>query len=186
MVAGQYGKGRAPKYRCRNGKESGALVCSGGYVMARYVEQVVFDWLQTQASDVESATVSQLAAQTRRSVGRSEVERLGRELARVEEALQRLVVQEASSPEVPATVFASARHELVERHRALADAVEAEGRDLRTSAENPAAMARELLGVWATSPVELRRKLLRGLVSRVVVTSGRPRSEVRVVPAWEG
>lgn len=186
MVAGEFGHAHAPKYRCRNGKEVGPAVCSGGYVMASYVERIVLEWLATQASDVEAAAAAELAANVRVSVGRSEVERLSRELLRVEEALTRLVVQEAESPEVPGSVFASARQELMERHRVVSDAVESAGRDVRSAEVDPGAAARELLGVWETSPVELRREMLRRLVGRVVVWSGRPQARVEVVPVWGG
>lgn len=184
MVAGQYGSRQAPKYRCKVGKEQGPLACSGGYVMAGFVEGAVRDWLVEQAEDVDAAAAAALAARSHQAVGRSEVERLSREVAKVAEALQRLVVQEATSPEVPRDVFVSAREELAGQHRSLSAALEEAARATRATPEDPRGVARSLLEVWETSPVALRRQLLGRLVARVEVWSGRPQARVRVVPVW--
>jgi len=47
-------------------------------------------------------------------------------------------------------------------------------------------------GIWlfvrwadAVETVEHRRKVLRDLISHVVVTTGRPRATVAVLPAWD-
>lgn len=186
MVAGQYGAARAPKYRCKRAKEQGPEACVGGYVMAGYVEDAVLDWLREQAEDVDAAAAAALAVQAKRAVGRSEVERLAREVSRVGEALQRLVVQEATSPEVPREVFVGAREELSAQHQALTAALEEASRESRASEEDPGRVAQELLAVWDTSPVALRRQLLGRLVARVMVWSGRPQARIEVVPVWGG
>lgn len=184
MVAGQYGRRREPKYRCSTGKEQGPDACVGGYVLASYVEAEVLAWLRDLAGEVESARLAALAADTRRVATRSEVERLAREVARVDEALQRLLVQRAESPDLPGSVFEAAIDELSTRRAGLVAALEEAQRVERGSVSDPAAVARGLLESWDTRPVEHRREVLRSLVARVDVLTGRPRASVDVVPTW--
>lgn len=184
MVAGQYGQARRPKYRCKNGKESGPEVCRGGYVMAPFVEAEVFAWLQDQAADVDRARDAAAAAGVRRTSVESEVKRLSRELTKAEQSLQRLFVNQAKDP-VPDGVFKASRVELEEEHAGLTEALEAAQRDVRRAVVDPGAVARGLMESWETRPVEHRREVLRSLIRAVWVTTGRPRAEVVVQPVWE-
>lgn len=185
MVAGQYGRARRPKYRCKNGKESGPEVCTGGYVMAGFVEDQVFGWLQEQAADVDTARDAAAAAGVRRTSVEDEVTRLSRQLASVEASLQRLVVSQAKDP-VPDSVYKAARAELEEEHAGLVESLESSQREVRRSVLDPGAVARGLVESWETRPVEHRREVLRSLVRAVWVTTGRPRAEVVVDPVWAG
>ncbi len=184
MVAGQFGHARSPKYRCKAGKEQGPTVCVGGYVMASLVEGAVLEWLRGQAEDVETAAEAALAAETIRQRGVDEVERLRRQLSGVQQQLERLVLAQASQPEVPDAVWAQTRVKLGEQYRSLESALESAGREVRAGVGDPQVVASGLLGVWETSPVEHRRQLLRSLVGEVRVWSGRPAARVVVVPAW--
>jgi len=185
MVAGQYGARHEPKYRCKTGKEQGPEGCVGGYVMASYVEGEVLAWLEDLAGDVEAAAAVVQVADARRASLRSDAQRLAREVVRVDEALQRLLVQRAESPHLPASVFDAAIAELGERHEGLTLSLEEAERAERTTVADPVAVARGLVGEWWTAPVEHRRELLRQLVDRVVVTTGRPRATVVVLSTWD-
>lgn len=184
MVAGQYGSGRAPKYRCTRGKEQGAAGCIGGYVMASFVEARVLEWLEELAEDVETAAGAKAAAVARRTTAASEEARLARELARAEDALGRVALQNAQTP-LPASVYRRVHGELSEQVAQLEAALEDAGRAGRAVAVDPAAVAAGLLESWHESPVEHRREVLRSIVSGVWVTTGRPRAVVEVRKAWE-
>jgi site-specific DNA recombinase len=185
MVAGQYGARHEPKYRCKAGKESGPEVCAGGYVTASYVEGEVLVWLRDLAADVDAAADSAVAASARRTTLVSEGERLAREIQRVEDSLQRLLVQQVSMEGVPDSVFVAARTELTEQHAALSESLEATQRAGRRAIVEPAVVAAGLLEEWDDLPVPARREVLRDLVARVRVWTGRPRATVVVEPAWD-
>lgn len=184
MVAGQFGERRAPKYRCKTGKEQGPEGCAGGYVMAAYLERIVVDWLREVAGDVDGRRERRAAAAARRAVAVSDEKRLAREVLRVDEALKRLAKQNAVTP-MPSAVYREAYDELMVERERLAAALDHAGRERRTAAANPAREAAELLDSWEERPVEHRREALRRLVSHLEVRTGRPRAVVRVVPAWE-
>lgn len=184
MVAGQYGRRREPKYRCKRGQEQGPEVCAGGYVMAAYVEREVLGWLAGISGDVDEATAVARESAAVRAATRSEGDRLARQVVRVEEALTRLAVQDAERP-LPESVYRSAYDELTGQLVGLQAALEEARRRERGLVEDPAGLAADLLGSWGGRPVEHRREALRKLVCRVVVWTGRPRAIVRVVPVWE-
>lgn len=183
MVAGQFGRSGEPKYRCKTGKEQGPQGCAGGYVMATYVEGVVKQFLEHHARDVEAAQEASLAARARRTVRRSEVQRLARETKRVGEALARLAVQNAQTP-LPPAVYRQAHGELAEQLATLEEALEAAQREERAVVVNPRKVARELLRSWDTTRVHARRTVLCDLVARVDVTTGRPRASFVVWSTW--
>lgn len=184
MVAGQFGARREPKYRCKAGKESGPQVCAGGYVMATFVEAGVLTWLQELAGEVETARRAALSAGARRTTVRSEAERLARQIGRVEDELRQLALANARAP-MPTSVYDAAVAELTAQLDALAAALEDAERAGRRAVTDPAVVAAGLLESWETRPVEHRREVLRDLVARVEVTTGRPRAIVEVVPFWE-
>lgn len=184
MVAGQYGARREPKYRCKTGKEQGPETCAGGYVMAHVVEGEVLVWLRQLASEVDAARRAALAAGARRSTVRSESERLAREIARVEKEMTQLALANARTP-MPETAYAAAVDELGAQLQQLQAAHEAADRTARRAVSDPAVVAADLLESWETRPVEHRREVLRSLVARVVVTTGRPLATVDIEPTWE-
>jgi site-specific DNA recombinase len=182
MTAGQFGAQRSPKYRCKASHDVGAH--PGGYIMAAFVERTVFDWLRDLASDVERAgTVSAMAvaAQTRRVHGVEEIER---EIAAIDDRMVRLTMQLVDEV-VPRSTYEAARDELLAVRSGLEERVAA-ARVVahRPGVRDPQALAVQLLGEWDEMPVALRRDALRRLLSRVVVTPGRPRGTVEVIPAW--
>lgn len=183
MVAGQFGARGEPKYRCKTGKEQGPQGCSGGYVMATYVEGVVKAWLEHHARDVDAAQEASLAARARRASTRSEAQRIAREMKRLGDALTRLAVQHAETP-LPQDVYRQAYGELTVQLTALEEALEAAQREERAAVTNPRKVARELLRSWDTTPVHVRRTVLGDLMARVDVTTGRPRASFVVWSTW--
>lgn len=180
MVAGQYGSGRTPKYRCSQAKESGNH--AGGYVMATYVEGVVLAWLREVADDVGGAATLAHAAASRRTRRQTDVEVLQREVAAIDVKmtdLTKALVDKVVEPGYYATVrdqFAGQRAQLADRlARARIEAA-------APAAPIPSAAAAAVLEQWDELPVPQRRQALRALIDRVIVTSGRPRSKVEVIP----
>ena len=182
MTAGQYGANREPKYRCKAAKEQGRH--AGGYVMAGYVEGEVLAWLQGVAADVDAAVDLSLAAAGKASRRRDDARVLERELASLDEQLVRLTVDLASGL-VPEAAYAAARDVIGGKREAVAARL-AEVRRLAQAprSDRPQAAAAALLRDWDLLPVPQRREALRRLVARVVVTPGRPRAVVEVVPSW--
>lgn len=184
MVAGQFGHAHEPKYRCKAGKESGPEVCTGGYVMAAYLERHVVEWLTERAGRVDAARLDHVAAKSHAVSSKSEEDRLARELLRIEEAIGRLAMQDAKAP-LPGEVYARARGELEAEHAALTASLQHAQRTTRGLVDDPAVAARTLLEGWKTRPVEHRREALRQLIREVRVLTGRPRAVVTIVPVWE-
>lgn len=184
MVAGQFGREGVPKYRCSTSKEKGSGACAGGYVMASYVEAHVLGWLQgvADAVDERSARVGAVAPVVVSARAQEEV--LARQIARADEALTRLVVQNAEDP-LPEGVYRSARAELEDRIAGLTEALEAVRRDARRAPVDRRVAAASLLESWDQLLVSGRREVLRGLMDCVLVTTGRPRATFRVVDVWE-
>lgn len=182
MTAGQYGARREPKYRCKAAKEQGRH--AGGYVMAGFVEAAVLDWLREVADDVEAAVDLSLAAAAKSSRRRDDAGMLERELASLDDQLVRLTVDLASGL-VPEAAYVAAR-DLIAGKREVVQARLAELQRLAAAprSDRPQAAAAALLRDWDLLPVPQRREALRRLVARVVVTPGRPRALVEVVPAW--
>lgn len=184
MVAGQFGQGRKPKYRCKAAKEQGPAACTGGYVMAPFLEAAVLEWLEQRAGQVDVARHDQAALTARRTAAKSDERRLAREVARVEEGLMRLAMQDATQP-LPPAVYQRARAELEEQLQQLGAALEEAQREQRSSKVNVRAAARSLLEDWDERPVEHRREALRELVGEVRVLTGRPRAQITVRGVWE-
>jgi len=183
MTAGQFGDRRVPKYRCSAGKETGAH--PGGYVLADYLERQVLDWVAGLAAEVVAAAGADDAAAGRAAARRADVARAARDVAALDAQLVALTRQLAAGI-VPEAAYTAARDEITAARQVAAGRLQAAEDDAALAAARPAAAARDLLTDWELLPVSARRAALRALVARVEVTCGRPRAQVRVVPAWEG
>jgi DNA invertase Pin-like site-specific DNA recombinase len=183
MQAGQFGNGRTSKYRCRRGKETG--IHDGGYITASFVEGSVRTWLETVAADIDDATVTAAAAHASRARRRSDAARLAREVTALDRQLVELTKQ-LTAGVVPAAVYAATRDDLMTARDAAAARQLLEEDRARMDPVRPGRAAAALLAQWDTLPVENRRALLRRLIARVVVTPGRPRGTVEIVPTWQG
>ena len=151
--------------------------------MASFVEREVLAWVASLSGEVESAAAA-LGAGARQVSIEVESGRLAREVARAEEALARLAVQNAEAP-LPESVFRRARGDLVERIEVARAALGELGRARRRAEVNPEAVVARLSDDWDVLPVAVRRELLRSLIGVVLVRTGRPRALVMIVPAWE-
>lgn len=184
MVAGQYGHGRQPKYRCKRGAESSGTICTGGYVMASTIEADVLAWLHELADEVDTATAAKLAQDARRTVAATEREGLQREIDRLDQALVKLTVR-LNDEVISEQMYRGARAEYESKRVGLQEALDALGREERRSRDDAPELARELLAVWTLHPVPQRREALRKLIARIEVTTGRPRSTTHIVPVWD-
>jgi site-specific DNA recombinase len=185
MVAGQFGNARAPKYRCKAAKEMGPEVCSGGYVMAAFLERLVREDLERVAAKVDEHTSAGKAVAARRTTVKADGKRLAREVARTQDAMTRMQVQQAKNP-TPALVYQRAMAELAAELEQLEAVLEASNRELRSVVANPARAAADLLSTWEKRPVEHRREALRRwFISEIRVWSGRPRAVVEIRHVWE-
>lgn len=183
MTAGQYGARREPKYRCKAAKEEGRH--AGGYVMANYVEAQVRTWLEDLATETDAAVDLALAAERKTNASRRDADRLAHEVEKIDAQLVRLTKGLASGL-IPEDTYQATRDELTGERQAMLDRIA----DLKRQAtaarsDKPQKAARALLREWDVLPVPSRREALKRLVAQVEVTPGRPRSVVRVVPAWE-
>lgn len=182
MTAGQYGARREPKYRCKAAKEQGRH--AGGYVMADFLEAAVLDWLREIASELDDAIDLTTVAAVKASRRRDDVGRLQAALAAADDKLVKLTGHLVSGL-VPEDAYQSARDViLAERASTEAALVEAERLAAAPKADKPRQLAADLLRDWELLPVAQRRESLRRLVERIVVTPGRPRALVEVVPVW--
>ena len=185
MVAGQFGNARAPKFRCRAGKEMGPEVCTGGYVMAAFLERLVVEDLERVAAKVDEHTDAGRAVAARRTATKSESRRIAREISRTQDAMARLQVLQAKNP-TPEGVYRRALAGLAAELERFEAAHEAAERDLRSTVPNPSREAADLLRSWHRTPVEHRREALRRwFVAEIRVWSGRPRAVVRIRHVWE-
>lgn len=183
MVAGQFGDHRQPKYRCKTSKEQGPEACLGGYITAKFVEEEVRAWLEELAGEVDTAHAAALEAKAHRAVVRSDVARLSRQVATAEAALARLVTQRVKLA-MPDAVFRASYDELTSEHASLQSALEEAQRQQRADPGSPRRAARTLLEGWDDKPVSMRREELGALVRAVMVTTGRPKGTIEIVPAW--
>lgn len=182
MTAGQYGARREPKYRCKAAREQGRHL--GGYVMANYVEAAVLAWLEQVAADVDAAVDLSLAAASKAVRRRDDAGALERELVVLDEQLVKLTVDLASGL-VPEVAYIAARDQIAGKRDAVAARLAEVRRQVQAPrSERPQAAAAALLRDWELLPVPQRREALRRLVSRVIVTPGRPRAQIEVVPTW--
>lgn len=183
MVAGQFGDRRQPKYRCKTGKERGPEGCPGGYVMAKFLEGAVYDWLTELAGAADQSHAAALKSKARRDSVRTDVRRLGRAVERAEEALARLAIQNAETP-LPAGTYKLAHDELAGQLRGLQASYEDALLEQRTVVVNPGRVAAQVLSHWEKWPVGHRRTELATLLDRVEVTTGRPRGKIVVWATW--
>jgi DNA invertase Pin-like site-specific DNA recombinase len=180
MVAGQFGAQRKPKYRCSQAKEAGNH--TGGYVMAEYVEAQVLAWLRALADDVAGAADRAQAAASRATRRQADVQLLSGEVEAIDAKMIELTVALVDGRVEQAHYELTRAHLSGQRDDLLARLVKAQADAAAPVARMPSATAGLLLQQWGILDVARRRQLLRELIDRVVVTAGRPRSLVEVVP----
>lgn len=177
MTAGQFGHNRTPKYRCK-GHETGL---HSGYVTAAAAEEAVKVWLAEVADDVDNAATLASRAHARRE--RNTAASVTQQLVTIREQLVHATRSHVTGV-IPEAAYVIVRDELEQQIAALEEqqrqSVVASRRDSAPK------IAASLLADWDILAVEHRRGTLRDVIKHVLVTPGRPRSKVRVVPAWDG
>lgn len=180
MVAGQYGSARTPKYRCSRAKETGAH--TGGYVMATFVEAEVLTWLAGVADDTSKAASLAQEAMSRMEKRRTNLDTMRAEITGLDTKMTDLTMALLDKT-VAQAQYESTRDRLNQQRSDLVKRLADAERDAAMPvAKMPAAAAGALLEQWETLDVDRRRQMLRELVEKVVVTTGRPRASVEIVP----
>jgi hypothetical protein len=172
-------------YRCARWRDY--RDCSGSWPLRTEIEQAVKDALAEWAADIESHGHATQVRRTTRAAAEVVAARAGREVAAANKALTRLAVQAATDEEMPESVYADARADLLEaRSRALAEQEKAEAAAGEPMEDFPA-LIDEVLTEWDLMPVELLRTMLARLVRHVTSYRTAPRRPARIVvtPVWE-
>lgn len=167
-------------YRCRRGRQNGPLGCRGGYVSAAIVEDAVRGYVRSIAAQIDEATHTNDVRPARQALADVEVQRLRREVGRLDEALVRLVVQNAEHP-LPGDVFDTSRRQLEDRATVLRDALARAERDARRASHDVVDLAASLDADWDLLPIRSRRALLSNVLAAVLVRPGRGERAVWVV-----
>ncbi|MFE2043202.1 recombinase family protein [Streptomyces sp. NPDC059477] len=191
---------RGHTFVCYNHKNKGKSACGPGlYVRRDEVEREVRDWLardvaqgidQAPAVPVQRTAPPDPRAQAAESRARTQAE-----LAKIDDALDRLVTQHALDPEkYPEDTFARVRDQLLGRKGALV-------KDLQSLAEVEATPDRAdfrplvvgLLAEWDTIMDVEKNALLRQVIRRVVMTGAKSQEGAQwrlniayeIHPVWE-
>lgn len=186
MYPGLYGAQRSPKYRCETSAKRGRAACQGGYIMATHIENAVKAWLQDHANDVDKRAAVMEVRRARALVAEQDTARIAREVVRIDEALGRLTVDRAlNTAGLPDKIYTAAVAELTGRSAQLEAQLAETKIEAHRHAKPDPAVFRGLLAEWDTLPIGTKNDMLRSLIRRVNVTTGRPRGTVKVVPTWE-
>lgn len=179
MSGGQFGAGGVAKFRCGPGKEQGRH--DGGYVTMHLVEAAVLDWLRDVAAELTDAAAQEALTKARTRRHAHDARALEREEAAVHEQLVRATRGHVEGV-IPEPAYRQVVTELEER-AAMLEARRLAAKVASREASAPT-LAADLLADWDVLAVEIRRTGLRRLIHHIVVTPGRPRSTIDIVPAW--
>jgi DNA invertase Pin-like site-specific DNA recombinase len=161
--------------------------CPGVWVRRVDVEKAVRAELSKWAGDIdEQARVTQ-ARKAVQLAARTDRERIGRELLRIDKALGRLVKERALDSDMPEAIYAAARQELLDERKELEAALEAAGEEELANRQDHVPVIRTLLEEWDTIAVTRKRDLLATLIRHVKVyrTGVRTPARIVVTPVWE-
>ncbi|MDR4533246.1 recombinase family protein [Glutamicibacter sp. PS] len=176
MYAGLFGHDRTLKYRC-----SGAAnfrIHPGGYVTEKVIMAALRSWLGELVEELNAQAAS---ATVKMPVLPDRTAALNRQLIKNSARLDNLTTRFIDEL-IPADVYQRMRDELLsEKSRLENDLMEA-----RVISRKPAVeLAPDLMDHWDQMPLTVRREILSRVVGKIVVTSKRPQSEVRIVAKWE-
>ena len=118
---------------------------------------------------------------------RTDRERLGRDLLRIDKALGRLLKERALDPDMPEAIYASTRQELLNERGEVEAALEEAGEEEQANSVEHLPVIRTLLEEWDTLAVGRKRDLLATLIRHVKVYRTGVRTPPRIVitPVWE-
>ncbi|MDN3356024.1 recombinase family protein [Actinomadura sp. DC4] len=161
--------------------------CVGVWVQRKQVEEAVRARLATWADDIdEQARVTEARAAVK-VTARTDRERLGRDLQRIDKALGRLVKERALDPDMPDAIYASTRQELLDERKEIEAALETASEEEEANSADHLPVIRTLLDEWDTIAVGRKRDLLATLIRHVMVFRTGVRTPPRIVitPVWE-
>lgn len=161
-------------YRCKSRYERG---CGNRMVKITDVEAEVFAWLTRFVGDLDAATRTAQAQQTRWDVADDRAKTLRRRIADQDRALTQLTVDRAHQL-VPEIAYKAAADEIQGIRDRLAVELEEVQREVQPIRRVEPAEYHGLIEEWQTLPVQARRDVLRRLASRVRVWAKPFRVEV--------
>jgi DNA invertase Pin-like site-specific DNA recombinase len=153
----------------------------GGSTNMLIAEEAVMVWLKGLAEEINTAAASSMRGKKIARVASKSTETIARDLAKLE-ARSDMLTNKFLDGTIPETSYTRLSAEIASKKEAL----EASLRAAKVAVRNPVAeLVPDLLSQWDRLDVSVQRDLLSRLINKVVVTAGRPRATVRVVPAWE-
>lgn len=172
-------------YRCINWVEHRG--CPGVWVQRRVVEERVYEALGLWAADIDAAAQAQAARTGAVTRARADTGALEREIARLDRALAKSVSDQAMDETTPASVYESARKDMLSRREQAEQALKAA---LASENRNYGELLPVVTGVmqaWDLLPVSRLREMLKALIREVRVTRTGVRTppDIRVIPVWE-
>lgn len=169
---GEHGR----RYRCADSKEK--RTHAGGFVKAERVEQEVHDWLRSQNDEwIRAEAAAKIETRPVVRPVHDPSARIRADLARLDQRMDTLVERLVDG--IPQDAFARARDRIIEERATLER--ELRGAEVR-AIRAPVTLLPELVERWNDLPSAEARELLRAVVERITVKTGRPAAIVTVTP----
>ena len=151
------------------------------------LEAAVRDWLREWAEDIDRAAEIEKARAGAVTRARADAEVLGREVARIDRAVLKSARDQALDESTPASVFETARKELLAQRVELAAALEAARKAQSRGNLEFRPLAAAVTEEWDVLPAARLREMLKSLIReiRVTRTGVRVPPDIRVIPVWE-
>lgn len=166
MHGGAHGADRARAYRCRYGKEKG--IHDGGYVQEALIEKAVRAWLIEREARVKKETATALAHRPQQTDVDPSAELRAR-LAKLANK-QVMLLEQRIEIGMPQDAYETLR----DRYLAEQASLQQELRTVQVRVTAPIRVLPVLLERWDDLLIEERREYLRAIISRIVVSPGRP------------
>lgn len=163
--------GEWPQFVCSKWKKNGTGKCVT--VTVKRVQEVLLEWLQTVAEDIEGAAERAADVRQNRLRARTDVELAAREVLEIDRQLDEATRKNILGV-IPDGPYVRVRDELLADRAKATERLAIAERAAEVPEFSPAQLAGQLLDEWDTLPVARRRDLLRRLIRQVtVVPSGR-------------
>lgn len=172
MHGGAHGSGRAPAYRCKDAKEKGKHL--GSYVQESVIQAAVLAWMREREQRARIEVTEALERLPRR-VDVDPTDELTRRLAALANKQVTLAEQRISMG-LPQATYETLR----DRYAAEQQSLEQELRTVEVRRSAPLRILPVLLERWEDLEIDERRESLRAVISRIIVTPGRPGATVSI------
>lgn len=173
-------------YRCTIYRQR-PEVCPGVWCKRVDVEAAVLEKLQEHIADLDSRARVAAAREALRISAHVDIERISRELVKVDGGLKKLLRQQLADSKMPESIYNALRDELLGTRVGLETELAHAQEEERAAGIDHEPVVRGLLAEWDTLPPHHRREMLARLIRyvRVYRTGVRtpPRFEVR--GTWE-